>query len=164
MAVDGSVQVCDGRRDSAECRGMVQLPETLWIRIVAHLARSLPEEGCGLLGFRSNTSRIATAFYGGRNIDRSPTRFTMDPGTVLGALLDIEAHGWVLGAIVHSHPSGPATPSPTDLAEARYPGVLFGIVAMNRVPPDLRFWRPAPGREGNPTEVAWLLQPKETGA
>ena len=164
MAVDGSVQVCDGRRDSAECRGMVQLPETLWIRIVAHLARSLPEEGCGLLGFRSNTSRIATAFYGGRNIDRSPTRFTMDPGTVLGALLDIEAHGWVLGAIVHSHPSGPATPSPTDLAEARYPGVLFGIVAMNRVPPDLRFWRPAPGREGDPTEVAWRLQPKETGA
>jgi proteasome lid subunit RPN8/RPN11 len=163
VVVDGSVQVCDGWRDSEECRGMVRLSETLWIRIVAHLTRSLPEEGCGLLAFRSNTSRIATAFYDGRNIDRSPTRFTMDLESVLRALLDIEAHGWVLGAIVHSHPSGPATPSPTDLAEARYPGVLFGIVAMDRVPPDIRFWRPAPARECNPTEVAWLLQPKETG-
>ena len=160
--VEGSVVVDDGCLGSDEDGGVVRLPETLWTAIVTHLARSLPEEGCGLLGFRSKASRFATAFYDGRNIDRSATRFTMDPRDVLGALLDIEAHGWVLGAIVHSHPSGPATPSPTDLAEARDPGVLFGIVGMSSAHPDLRFWCPAPGLEGDPTEVEWLLQPEES--
>jgi len=124
------------------------IPQHLLDELLGHLRRSLPQEGCGLLAVRPG-ERDATAvrFYGGTNVDRSPTRFTMDPRQVLAALMEIDRRGWILGAIVHSHPSGPATPSAVDLAEARYPEALLGIVGLAERPPELRLWR-VPATEG----------------
>ncbi len=136
------------------------LPQDIADQIVAHLVRSLPAEGCGLLAVRSGESSVtAVMFYEGRNVDRSATRYTMEPRDVLGALRDIDRHGWLLGAIVHSHPGGPPTPSPVDLSEARYPGVLLGIVGMASRPPRLRFWRLHRDRDRAPEEVGWRLAP-----
>ncbi len=55
-----------------------------------------------------------------RNQARSPFRFRMDPQEQLRAFNWIEARGWELLAIFHSHPAGPAHPSATDIAEAAY--------------------------------------------
>jgi proteasome lid subunit RPN8/RPN11 len=71
----------------------------------------------------------------------------MDPAEVLAALNDIEAHGWRLGAIVHSHPASPPTPSATDLREAFYPEALLVIVGLAASPPSARVWRIIP-RDG----------------
>jgi proteasome lid subunit RPN8/RPN11 len=53
----------------------------------------------------------------------------MAPAAQLAALQRIETLGLELVGIVHSHPSGPRHPSPTDMAEFYYPGVPALIVS-----------------------------------
>jgi proteasome lid subunit RPN8/RPN11 len=121
----------------------LQLDGALVTAIVEHLRASLPTEGCGVLAVRRNAdgTAVATRFYPGTNVDASPTRYTMDPVEVLAAFRDLDAHGWTLGAIVHSHPATPPTPSPTDLREAFYPEALMVIVSFAATPPSMRAWR-----------------------
>jgi len=114
------------------------LPAGLRREIIEHLRKSLPFEGCGLLAV--DDSGLARHFYPGENLDRSPVRFTMDPATVIAAFKAMDAAGWVLGAIVHSHPQTPATPSKTDLREAHYPSALMMIGSFGIEPPDFRLW------------------------
>jgi proteasome lid subunit RPN8/RPN11 len=119
------------------------IPTGLNEQILSHLRSAAPQEGVGLIAVApaSNVqSRVVTCYYPGTNQDRSPTRYTMAPDEVLRAFLDMEHRGWTLGGIVHSHPVGPATPSPTDLREFRYPEALMVIVSLAGDAPDLRAW------------------------
>jgi proteasome lid subunit RPN8/RPN11 len=120
----------------------LEIDDSTAAAIVQHLRAALPNEGCGLLATveESGTRRVVR-FYPGENIDRSATRFTMDPRQVMAAMDEIEARGWRLGGIVHSHPRTPATPSPTDLREAYYPEALLVIASFTAEPPVLRAWR-----------------------
>ena len=119
------------------------LPLTINDEIIAHLRSIAPLEGVGLLAVPRESTGSALAavrYYPGTNQDQSPTRYTMAPDEVLGSFLDMERHGWRLGAIVHSHPVGPATPSPTDRREFHYPEALMVIVSLAGDAPDLRAW------------------------
>src|SRR5918997_1850276 len=59
--------------------------------IVHYLRQCLPHEGVGLLATdQTGSSLTAVRFYPGRNIDRSPRRFTMDPADVVPALADMK--------------------------------------------------------------------------
>lgn len=100
--------------------------------------------------------RRAVRFYPGGNADASPRRYTMDPAAVLDALRDIDRHAWMLGAIVHSHPLGPAVPSETDLSEAHYPDALMLIADLSGAASRYQAWRIGPGRSVN--EVALELE------
>ena len=112
--------------------------------IVAHLRRALPHEGVGLLAVSAAGdpagSLTVVRFYPGTNIEASASRFTMEAAEVIAALREIDDRGWRLGAIVHSHPHGPAVPSPTDLREARYPDALMMIVSLASPDPDIGAW------------------------
>lgn len=115
-------------------------------RVMDHLRGALPHEGVGLLGVeRFERGGIVIArvrqFYPGANIRASPTRYEMDPHELIAALRDIDRQGWAPGAIVHSHPHGPATPSATDLAEFQYPESLMVIASFAEEPPNLNAWR-----------------------
>jgi len=57
----------------------------------------------------------------------------MDPRDQIAAIRSIEAQGWDIIGIYHSHPSGPATPSPTDIANASY-DVVYVIVSLANLP------------------------------
>ena len=95
-----------------------------WEEMLADVRRRAPQEACGLVaGERGRTSRVIPVTT---DLD-SPVRFRMDPREQLNALLEIEESGSQLLAIYHSHPGGPAAPSPTDVAEAAYPGVVHLI-------------------------------------
>jgi [CysO sulfur-carrier protein]-S-L-cysteine hydrolase len=109
--------------------------------IVQDLRWCLPHEGVGVLATCGLGSALtAVRFYPGRNTDRSPRRFTMEPADVLTALADMKREKTRFGAIVHSHPNTAPIPSRTDLVEAKLPGVLSLIVGFSPVV-ELRAWR-----------------------
>ena len=128
------------------------LDPALRAEIITHLRSALPNEGCGLIAVASNQSNRAVQFYPGTNVDASPTRFTMDGKQVIDALRDMEKRGWRLGAIAHSHPLSPATPSRTDLSEALYPAALMVICSFMTETPELRAWAIS-GRYDEPATV-----------
>jgi len=104
----------------------MRIPEEMVNQILAHAQHDVSEERCGLIGGIAGEARL---FIPTTNVLRSPTRFRMDPTEQWQAFQTFEASGLELIAIVHSHPGGPPTPSPTDLAEFAYPGVLYLIAS-----------------------------------
>jgi len=127
----------------------------MYDRMLAHLSAAAPLEAVGLLAVAADGAAgvRATRFYPGTNVDASATRYTMDPAEVLDALRDIDAKGWRLGAIVHSHPATAPTPSATDRREARYPEALLVIVGLASAPPVARAWRIDATVHGDAAEV-----------
>lgn len=85
--------------------------------IMDHAEIHAPLESCGLLAGKED--RVEKVLFV-RNQAQSPVRFVMDPYEQLRAFDWIETHGLDLLGIFHSHPSGPETVSPTDIAEAAY--------------------------------------------
>lgn len=119
--------------------------------IMIHLLEAAPNEGVGMLAvgepFRDEDDLHAVEalqFFPGTNVDRSPARYTMEPVEVVRALREIREAGWRLGAIVHSHLKGPATPSATDVREAHYPDALMMIVSFAVQPATTGVWRVVP--------------------
>jgi proteasome lid subunit RPN8/RPN11 len=102
----------------------LQLQREHWLAMEAEAKRLAPEEACGLL---AGKGRQVEAVIPVTNVEHSPMRFRMEPGEQVRALLWIEDHGLELVGIYHSHPDGPGEPSPTDLAEYAYPGVVYVI-------------------------------------
>lgn len=132
------------------------LPIEIRAEIVRHLRQNAPLEGVGLLAVELEPADGAVSgncYYPGTNRDASTTRYTMAPDEVLAALQDIDERGWRLGGIVHSHSAGPATPSPTDRREYRYPEALMIIVSLAGDAPELRAWWLGDGTHGRPAEV-----------
>ena len=95
-------------------------------QITRHIESCLPEEACGLIGGKGGVGRLVIPV---ENELHSPVRFRMAPLAQLKAMDQIEALGWDLLAIFHSHPQGPAGPSPTDVAEFFYPGTVVIIAS-----------------------------------
>lgn len=126
----------------------LELDPDLQRRIVEHLRMALPNEGCGLLAVAGDHGGEAVYYYPGENLDESPNRYTMNPTAVIAAFRHMEERNWRLGAIVHSHPRTPATPSMTDLREAHYPSALMVICSFTNAEPELRAWAIAPRERG----------------
>ena len=100
------------------------LPKTLWGQIQNHLQANLPEEACGLVGgikLPGIPVWQAHTIYPVENILHSPYRYYMDGHTQLKAFELIDRAELEMIAIFHSHPNGPATPSPIDINESYYP-------------------------------------------
>ncbi|MEW6285412.1 MAG: M67 family metallopeptidase [Chloroflexota bacterium] len=85
--------------------------------MLAHLEAHLPLEACGLLAGKEK--RVEKVLFV-RNQAQSPVRFVMDAEEQLHAFEWMDEHGLDLLGIFHSHPAGPETVSPTDIAEAAY--------------------------------------------
>ncbi|MCC6943027.1 MAG: Mov34/MPN/PAD-1 family protein [Thermomicrobiales bacterium] len=132
--------------DGEEKRGpltRLRLPVELRDVVIDAMARSLPNEGCGLLAGSIAADGVVEAarWFLGENVDASPTRFTMDGAQVVAAFREMRESGLELAAIVHSHPSSPPRPSPTDIRESRYPDALALIVSFETALPEIRAWR-----------------------
>lgn len=92
--------------------------------MVAHVRAHWPEEACGLLAGQGEAVRQV---YLVENIRHSPTEYEMHTVEQVQAMLDMEARGWELAGIFHSHPHGPPKPSATDVALAYYPEAVYVI-------------------------------------
>jgi proteasome lid subunit RPN8/RPN11 len=85
--------------------------------MVCHVSAQAPLEACGLLVGRAGRVESVLPVT---NADQSPARFRMEPLEQLRAFEWIDSRGLDLVGIFHSHPAGPGTVSPTDIAEATY--------------------------------------------
>jgi proteasome lid subunit RPN8/RPN11 len=95
-----------------------------WMSMQYDAEHCAPEEACGLVGGRAEqVSQIIPII----NELHSPVRFRMLPEDQLKAMLLLEDSDLDLLAVYHSHPSGPAEPSQTDLKEFFYPGAVMII-------------------------------------
>lgn len=96
--------------------------------IVEHARADSPRECCGLL--LGTPARIDEAFRAG-NADPDPLRrFLVDPRDHFAAIRRARASGRAVVGAYHSHPRGPARPSPTDLAASLDPELLWVIVSL----------------------------------
>jgi proteasome lid subunit RPN8/RPN11 len=96
---------------------VLKLKNEHWRAMRRHVSSQAPLEACGLLAGRQDSVESVLRV---RNADQSPVRFRMDAQEQYQAFEWIDAHGLDLVGIFHSHPSGPETASPTDIAEAAY--------------------------------------------
>lgn len=119
----------DGAERSPVNRRCFVLPHDVRQAIADHAARDRPIECCGLLVGRD---RAVIAAVPTRNLAASPTRFRVDDREHIDlrrALRLVSPPLHVIGAY-HSHPTGPARPSPTDVAEAHYPDWVYVVAGF----------------------------------
>jgi proteasome lid subunit RPN8/RPN11 len=102
------------------------LPAGLLTEMQAQVERLEPQEVCGLVGgtIQGNVY-YARAIFPVTNALHSTVRYRMEPREQLTAFEAIDAQGWQVVGIYHSHPTGPEQPSPTDIAEAYYPEAVY---------------------------------------
>jgi proteasome lid subunit RPN8/RPN11 len=87
--------------------------------IASHAREEAPNECCGILaGKEGRVLRL----YRAANAERSPYRYNIDPQDLYRIYREVEAKGWQFLAIYHSHPSGEAYPSATDVSRSQLPG------------------------------------------
>ncbi len=107
---------------------MIRMQLSLWQEIESYVRKRLPEEACGLIAGRGNLAMLIIPV---ENISHSPYRYRMDPQEQFSAFQQMEAQGFDLLAIYHSHPDGPDYPSDTDINEAYYPEAVYIIVSRS---------------------------------
>ncbi len=99
------------------------------IRAAARAAH--PHEVCGLLLGQGDTISVAQATA---NVAPDPLRrFAIDPAALIAAHRAGRAGGLAVLGYFHSHPTGPARPSPTDVAQAAHDGRIWAIIAGETV-------------------------------
>jgi proteasome lid subunit RPN8/RPN11 len=96
--------------------------------VLAHARDAAPRECCGvLLGVDGRVTAHARA----RNLAEGTTRFELDPQDHIRAMREARARGLDVVGFYHSHPRSKAWPSPTDVAECGYAGVLHLIAGVH---------------------------------
>ncbi len=107
----------------------IQIPRKITNQLL-HLAQISPDlEVCGLIGSKNG---LPSSCYPVNNIaDQPRQRFQLDASQQISAMAKMRDQGEQLFAIYHSHPTAPATPSPTDLELASYPEALYLIISLN---------------------------------
>lgn len=127
----------------------LQIPAALWRVMLAHAQAEYPLEACGLLG--GHNGRVHH-LYAIENHLHSPVRYEMDPLQQIQSTLHLEAQENDILAIYHTHPQGPETPSPTDIALVTYPVLVYVIISLSdRANPAVRGFRIT---QGQVSEVA----------
>jgi proteasome lid subunit RPN8/RPN11 len=109
------------------------LPASIRDAMVDHARAAVPNEACGIvIGDRpAADGGRALRWVALRNPLASPFRYAIDPDDLLRLTIESDDADEVFWAIVHSHVSSPARPSPTDLRESHYPDALYVLVSLD---------------------------------
>jgi proteasome lid subunit RPN8/RPN11 len=120
--------------------------------LVAHARAAHPRECCGLLiGTRDRIVRAWPA----ANLAERPTRYLIDPRDHFAALRAARAESLEVVGAYHSHPAGPAHPSPTDVAESLDSSLVHVIIAGTN-DPEIRAFLIS---EGNFRQLVFVTEP-----
>ncbi len=105
----------------------LEIPTHIFSQMLAQARAEAPVEACGIL---AGTDRRVQRFYKMANTDQSSEHFMMAPEEQFAVLKDIRTKGLEMLAIYHSHPAGPARPSPEDVHLALTDGVLYVVLSL----------------------------------
>jgi len=105
----------------------LEIPESLWSRVVEHARREYPLESCGILAGKNGK---ITRVYSMKNTEKSSSSYLMAPEEQLKVFREVEEEGLELSAIYHSHPHSQAFPSQRDVDLAFYPDSLILIISL----------------------------------
>jgi proteasome lid subunit RPN8/RPN11 len=123
---------------------ILMLPVRESERIIAHLQRAYPDEGCGVLVGRDLAAErevVGIIALENRNEDSRHNRYLISPEQFLAADRQARAAGLDVIGFFHSHPDHPARPSTFDLQHA-WPYYSYVIVSVTRGEAgSLRSWR-----------------------
>ena len=121
--------------------------------MVAHAREDAPDECCGLLV--GTADRIDEAVRTA-SLERSPNRYQVDPATHFALIRRLRGTDRIIVGAYHSHPRHAAEPSRSDIGEAYDPELVYVIVSLASVEPEVRAWRI---REGVAFEVRVVREP-----
>lgn len=137
----------------------LELDVRMYEACVAHAREGAPAEVCGILaGSRGATAPAeegtgtgetpergrdrVTRVLRATNVADSPrTRYELDPAEQLDLMREVEDAGDEVVGFYHSHPGGPAEPSPTDERLATWEGYLYLVVSLAGDEPAVGAWR-----------------------
>jgi proteasome lid subunit RPN8/RPN11 len=107
----------------------LSLPRPLVNKVLAHAQQNSEVEVCGLIGKDASANK---EYYPIANISQTPNNhFLMDAPQQINAMKKMRDKQQQLFAIVHSHPSTEATPSPLDIEQSSYKDVFYLIISLN---------------------------------
>ena len=132
-------------------------------QIADHATAAAPDEACGLLAGRSDAISLALPV---KNIASAPaSQFQLDPQEQLRALKAIDAKGFTLQGVYHSHPNSAPIPSDEDIRGAIEESLLQLIVSLQGDKPQLKLWRISEGAV-TPLELIYDTEwtPRDDGA
>lgn len=115
----------------------IQLTRAHADEMISFCKEQRPNEACGILGAKDGE---VVKVFKMTNAAASPVRYSLDPGEQLLAYKALDANGWELGGVFHSHTHTEAIPSPTDVRLASE-DVPYVIVSLAEEPPSIRAWR-----------------------
>ena len=134
------------------------LPKQFADEMVEHCRAERPNEACGLL---ASAGDDLVQIFPMANAAASPVRYALDPKEQFAVYRKLDAEGWELGGVYHSHTRTEAYPSPTDVRMASE-DVPYLIVSLAMDPPSIRAFRIVKDNwtdeEGEITEVPVVLR------
>lgn len=117
----------------------IRISRALLDAIIADALCEPDDERCGLL---TGDARAISGFLTAANVHPDPARhFELDPAVLLAAYRAARGGGSEPIGHYHSHPTGPARPSPADAAAADQDGRLWLIVGSG----EAHLWRSVTG-------------------
>ena len=131
--------------------GSLHLPPALRAQLLEHLSAARPHEGCGILLGRTGggTTRVEAVLPTRNAAERPGDRYDIPVGDLFAAHRRAREEGREVVGYFHSHPVGPAIPSPVD-RERSWDGMRQIIVGWPGPEAEIRCWRFGP----EPTEEA----------
>jgi proteasome lid subunit RPN8/RPN11 len=113
--------------------------------VLAELAALAAGSGVEICGLLFGDDVLIDAFAPAANVAPDPRRhFEIDPATLIAAHRAARSGGPGVAGYYHSHPSGVAEPSATDIASAVADGALWLILAAGGA----RLWVAEAGEDG----------------
>jgi proteasome lid subunit RPN8/RPN11 len=127
----------------------LQIPRTLYDRMLFQAAAELPNECCGLLAGlvvgedtalpEKRLGKVEQC-YPLANAAASPVEYLSEPRAMFDAVRDMRRRGIDVLAVYHSHPTSDPVPSRTDLQRNYSPDVINLIISLKAALPVVRGW------------------------
>lgn len=122
---------------------MIYFDKIEYSKIIRQAKEEFPNECCGYIGGHKDEKGdvYIDRVYSLTNMDHSSEHFSMNPKEQFAVVKLIRSEGFVMIGNYHSHPYSPSRPSEEDKKLAFDPGILYGILSLQKKEPVFNFFK-----------------------